>query len=70
MTDIFKVKVRKIGTSLGVLLPQEKLQQAEVGIGDEVEVALLSHQKDFSGFGLAKRFTTPFIRDKKVRNFT
>ena len=69
MTELLRVKVRRIGTSLGVLLPQEKLRQKHIQEGDEVELALLTHTPDFSGFGLARKATVPFVRDKKVRHF-
>ncbi len=31
-------------------------------IGDEIEVAILPHKKDFSGFGLAKHAKIPFSK--------
>ncbi|MBI2147776.1 hypothetical protein HYU19_04865 [Candidatus Woesearchaeota archaeon] len=69
MTQAFTIKIRKIGTSAGVLLPKQQLEDAEVGVGDEIEVAILPHKKDFSGFGMAKNFT-PFKRDKTTREFS
>lgn len=69
MTELLKVKVRRIGTSLGVLLPQKNLYEKHVQEGDEVELALLTHPKDFSGFGLARKAIIPFVRDKKARHF-
>ena len=69
MTDLFKVRIRKVGTSLGVLIPFERLKEADLVEGDEVELALLSHKKDFSGFGIARDYTISFVRDKKVRDF-
>lgn len=70
MAELFKVKVRRIGTSLGVLLPQERLKEAEIGEGEELEIAILPHVKDLSGFGMARNFKIPFKRDKKDRQFT
>jgi len=69
MAQTFTIKVRQIGTSAGVLLPKEQLQEADVKVGDEIEVAILPHKKDFSGFGIAKKFT-PFKRDKTTREFS
>jgi len=66
MVRAFKVKVRKIGTSAGVLISRDRLAEAQVGIGEEVEVVILSHKPDFSAFGIAKGFR-PFKRDKKIR---
>lgn len=67
MAELLKVKVRKIGTSLGVLLPQDRLHRAQVTEGEELEIAILPHTKDLSGFGWAKNFHVPFVRDKKRR---
>ena len=72
MNDIFRAKLRKIGSSIGILVPQEQLIALKANIGDEIEVALLKHRdpKEIDqGFGMAKDFTEPFERDKKTRNF-
>ena len=69
MGELFKAKLRKIGTSTGVLIPQERLIEIDANIGDEIELAILPHKKDTSGFGIAKKFTIAFTRDKKVRSF-
>ncbi len=69
MADLFKAKIRNIGTSAGVLIPQDKLIDAGLRIGDEVELSVLSHKKDLSGFGIAKKFKVEFKRDKKIRVF-
>lgn len=69
MAELFKAKVRQIGTSAGILISQERLRQEAIHIGDEIELAIVPHAKDFSGFGLAKSARTPFVRDKKVRAF-
>ncbi len=68
MTELFKAKIRKIGTSAGILIPREKLRQIEVEIGDDIELAVIHHARDFSGFGIAKEVETPFLRDKKTRD--
>jgi len=69
MVEVFKVKLRHIGTSKGVIIPQEILNQAEVDVGDEIKMTILPKRKDFSGFGMAKDAKIPFKRDKKVREF-
>lgn len=69
MTETIRVKLRQIGSSVGVLIPREQLRIANVDVGDEMEIALLTHKKDFSGFGMAKNFKIPFTRDKKTREF-
>ena len=68
MAELVKVKVRNIGSSAGIIIPQNKLLEAGVEVGDEIEVAILPAKKDFSGFGVAKHFKG-FERDKKVRKF-
>lgn len=69
MTEAFKVKVRRVGSSLGVLLPRERIHEVHLQEGDELELAILPHTKDFSGFGIVRRARVPFSRDKKVRRF-
>jgi len=72
MGEVFPAKLRQIGTSVGVIIPNEQLRELNVKVGDEIEVALLKHrkQKDIErGFGLAKDFKKPFERDKKTREF-
>lgn len=72
MSDVFRAKLRRIGSSVGVLIPKEQLSTLEVDVGDEIDVALLKHKKMSaieSGFGMAKHFTKPFERDKKTREF-
>lgn len=70
--DIFKSKIRPLGSSACVLIPKEQLKDEGLEIGDEIEVALLRHrdpEEIDAGFGIAKHFTKPFIRDKKTREF-
>ena len=67
MVEIFKTKIRKIGTSAGVLIPNEKLIKANVAIGENIELAILPVNRNFSCFGIAKHFKVNFRRDKKSR---
>lgn len=72
MPQPFQAKLRQIGTSVGILLPNEQLNAINSGVGDEIEVVLLRHRniKDIEkGFGMAKGFSKPFKRDKKTREF-
>ena len=72
MSDVFQTKLRKIGSSVGVLIPKEKLVSLNVDVGDEIEVALLKHrsvEEIMEGFGSARHFKEPFVRDKKTREF-
>lgn len=68
MPHVFKVKIRKIGTSLGVLLPKQMLVEEKIVEGDEVEMALLNRRKELINklVGVAKG-AGPFKRDKTNR---
>lgn len=69
MAELFKTKIRRVGTSVGVLIPREQIAEAHLQVGAEVEMALLPHKKDLSGFGFAKRYRVSFQRDKRIRDF-
>ncbi len=69
MSEVFNTKIRRIGTSAGVLIPLDRLQQSHAAIGDTVRIVILPKKKDLSGFGFAKKARVPFRRDKKVRTF-
>ncbi len=68
MESIFKAKVRKIGTSLGVLIPKEFIEESSVKEGEEIELALLKRRKELvmSSFGVAKG-ARHFHRDRRDR---
>ena len=72
MAGVVQVKLRSIGSSVGVLLPKEHLDELNLGVGDEIEIALLKHKdpKEIEkGFGMARHFKKEFQRDKKTREF-
>lgn len=72
MTKVFSVKLRKIGTSVGLLVPKEQLESLHVEIGDKVDIVLLKHKNPDEiekGFGIAKHFSKSFERDKDTREF-
>ncbi len=69
MPEMFKAKVRKVGTSLGVLIPKEIAKREKIKEGEEVEVGLLRARKVdavLKLFGTAKG-TKPFVRDREDR---
>ena len=41
---LFKSKVRRVGTSLGVLIPKEFVEKEKIKEGEEVEVSLLKKE--------------------------
>lgn len=66
MTETFKVKVRKVGTSLGVLIPKELADAAKIRVGEKIEVSLLKEKRlklIEVAFGIAKG-SKPFVRDR------
>lgn len=68
METIFKVKIRKIGTSLGVLIPKQLIANKSIKEGEEVEIAILKKRKELiaKAFGIAKG-AGPFIREHADR---
>ena len=73
MPELFKTKVRKVGTSLGVLIPKEIVQQEEIKEGQEIQLSLLKQRKleeveamIEKMFGAAKG-AKPFERDRTDR---
>jgi antitoxin component of MazEF toxin-antitoxin module len=45
MSELFKTKVRMIGTSYGVLIPKKLMKREKLKKGEEVEIALLKKKK-------------------------
>ena len=41
MPETFTVKVRKVGTSLGVLIPKGIVEMEQIKEGEEIEVSLI-----------------------------
>ncbi len=72
MSEIFSVKVRKIGSSAGVIMPKDQLDSMKIEIGDEIDISVLKHRNpaDIEAFfGIAKDFKHKFERDKTAREF-
>ena len=69
MPELFKAKVRRVGTSLGVLIPKEFAKKEKIKEGEEVEVGLLKERKleeVLKLIGTAKG-VKPFERDRTDR---
>jgi len=69
MGEVFKAKVRSVGTSLGILIPKSIAMKDEIKIDEEVEVALLKRirlELIERAFGLAKG-SRPFKREHRDR---
>jgi len=66
MSELFKAKVRRVGTSLGFLIPKEIVQQEKIKEGQEIELNLMKRRKleeVWKLIGTAKG-TRPFGRDR------
>ena len=69
MPGLFKAKVRRVGTSLGVLLPKELTDKERIKEGEEIEISLLKKRKleeVLKLMGTAKG-AKPFERDRTDR---
>jgi len=69
MPEMFRAKVRKVGTSLGVLIPKEFIEEQKIKEGEKVEVGLLKENRlklIEKAFGSAKG-AKPFERDRTER---
>jgi antitoxin component of MazEF toxin-antitoxin module len=69
MSEMFKTKVRAVGTSLGVLLPKEIVKNEKLHEGEQIEIMILKEKKlqlIDEAFGSA-RGAKPFKRENKDR---
>ncbi len=69
MAELFKAKVRRVGSSLGVLIPKEIADAEKIKEGEEIEVSLLKQRRleeVMKAFGIAKG-AKPFKRDRTDR---
>ena len=69
MVEIFKSKVRNVGTSLGILIPKEIIGNEKIKEGEEIEVAILKKNLELIEklFGSAKGAKFKFQRDHTDR---
>lgn len=64
--ELFKAKIRKVGTSFGVLIPKELIEEQKLREGEEVDVSVLKKRnlkEVLKMFGTAPK-TKPFKRDR------
>ena len=45
MSELFRAKARKIGTSVGVLIPKGIIQQEKIKIGEEIKFHIVKERK-------------------------
>jgi antitoxin component of MazEF toxin-antitoxin module len=67
--NVVNVKLRKVGTSLGIILPKKELSGIFAKEGDSIAIVILPENKDFSAFGMAKKAMLRFKRDASAREF-
>lgn len=66
---MYTAKIRKVGTSFGVLIPKELIKEQKLREGEEVSVSVLKRKNINDAlrlFGSIKG-TTPFRRDRSDR---
>lgn len=70
MSEIFESKIRRVGTSFGVLIPKEIISEDKLKEGDKVKITILKRNKQLlkETFGSAKGAKS-FVRDHKDRIF-
>ena len=69
MADLFKAKVRRVGSSLGVLIPNEFAKQENIREGEEIALGVIKQRnlaEVLKMFGIAKG-TAKFKRDRLDR---
>lgn len=65
--EVFDSKVRQVGSSFGVLIPKEAMEEAGIKKGQDVKVAIIARDLSLleKEFGSAK--TRPFAREHNDR---
>ena len=68
MGELFKAKVRNVGTSFGILLPARVVKEEKIKLGQEVEVSLLKKNLKLieESFGM-DRGASSFEREHRDR---
>ena len=69
MTESFKAKARKVGTSIGVLIPKGIIEHEKIKIGEEIHLTVAKRRRleeVWKLIGTAKG-TKPFVRDRLER---
>lgn len=70
--EVFDAKVRQVGSSLGVLIPKEIIDENELKENETVKMFILRKKNPElieKSFGLFKKSKKKFIRDRKDREF-
>lgn len=72
MSEVFEAKLRRIGNSLGIIIPNDLIQQLGFGDGDVIRVAIpgsdiRARNRKLLAFIGSERGKRPFRRDKEDR---
>ena len=69
MGTMTNVRIRKVGTSFGVLLPMDVINKEDLREGEEIEIVILKKNLRLlnEAFGSAKNAKFKFERDHKNR---
>ncbi len=72
MSEMFEAKLRRVGNSLGIIVPGDLIQQLGFGDGDTIQVAIPSsgikaRNRKLLAFIGTERGKKPFKRDKGDR---
>ena len=66
--ELFKAKVRQVGTSLGILLPKSIIKEGHISKGEHIEVSILKERdKEIKKFFGSAKGTSKFKRDNTDR---
>ena len=70
MSEIFESKIRRVGTSFGVLVPKELIEDDKLKEGDKVKLTIFTKNKQLlkETFGSAKGAKS-IVRDHRDRIF-
>ena len=71
MSEVFEAKLRKVGSSFGVLIPNKVVKRNGKKLGETVKLSMLEEDKEKAireGFGLAKG-SGEFKRPSSFRKF-
>ena len=69
MTEIFKTRVRRVGSSLGVLIPKDVIEHNRIKEGEEIEMSLMKKRRIDDVLKLigSAKGAKPFERDRTDR---
>ncbi len=69
MAELIEAKIRRVGTSLGVLIPMDVATRERIAEGENIEIAIIKRNSKLlsEAFGSAKNARFKFKRDMADR---